>query len=95
METVNICGIPYKIEYCDENFSYDDHFGRIVYSEGVIRINKNCSKEMRKEVLFHEIVHGILFHTGQYVHNDEPLVQALANAIYQMFELKGEKQDER
>lgn len=86
---VKICGVPYRIEYCDENFSYDEHLGRIIYSEGVIRINKSCTEDMRKEVLYHELVHGILWHTGQYtMHNDEPLVQALANAIYNMFELK-------
>ena len=92
METVKICGVPYKIEYCDENFSYDDHFGRIIYSEGVIRINRSCSEAIRKEILFHEIIHGILFHTGQHAHNDESLVQALGNAIYQMFELKKEQE---
>ena len=86
---VKVCGIPYTVKECDENFSYDEHFGRIVYSECIIKISKCMPIEMKKEVLYHEMIHGILYYTGQYdTHNCEELVQALAIAIYNSFELK-------
>lgn len=89
IDKVNICGVPYKVMYCDDNFDMDTHFGQISYSECVIKINKNMPKEMIEESLTHEIVHGILLHTGNSDYkNDERLVQSLANAIYQTFAIR-------
>lgn len=45
--------------------------------------------ELIEETLSHEIVHGILVHTGyQEYTGDEKFVQALANAIYQTFAIR-------
>ena len=46
-------------------------------------------EELKRETICHEMVHGILVHLGyQDKSNDEQFVQALANAIYQGFEIK-------
>ena len=89
--TVNICGVPHKVVECEDKFDLDIHFGLIDYKNCEIRINKDLSEEAKKETLCHEMVHGILVHLGYNEQSqDEQFVQALGNAIYQGFELKGE-----
>lgn len=89
--TVNICGIPHKVIECEDNFNVDVHFGQIDYKACEIRVNKNMSQESKDEALCHEMVHGIFVHLGYNDYaNDEQLVQALGNAIYQGFEIKAE-----
>lgn len=44
---------------------------------------------MKKEMLCHEMLHGILMHLGyEKEGQDEQFVQALANAVSQSFEIK-------
>ena len=86
---VNICGIPHKVIECEDNFNVDTHFGQIDYKACEIRINKDLTEENKKETICHEMVHGILTHLGYNDYSqDEQLVQALGNAIYQGFEIK-------
>lgn len=88
---VNICGIPHTVIECADNFDVDTHFGQIDYKTCEIRINKNISYESKKETLCHEVVHGILVHLGYAeLSQDEQFVQALGNAIYQVFDIRGE-----
>lgn len=85
---VNICGIPYEIEYLKDNFDADTHFGQIVYAKGKIKINQDMPPAIIKEAICHEMVHGMLVHLGyNEMTNDEQFVQALANAISQGFEI--------
>lgn len=87
---VNICGIPHVITYEEDKFQIDDvKFGYIDYQNAKIYINSNAAEEIQVETLCHEIIHGILFHIGrQEMSDDEILVQALANAINQSFNVK-------
>ena len=89
---VNICGIKHKVIECEDSFNTDcTHFGMIDYVRSTIKINKNLTEEHKKETLCHEMLHGILVHLGyeEYSQNEQ-FVQALGNAIYQGFEIKGE-----
>lgn len=90
---VNICGIPHKVVECEDRFDVDTHFGQIDYKTCEIRINKDMTEDSKKETICHEMMHGILIHLGynEYSH-DEQFVQALANAIYQGFEIKTESE---
>lgn len=89
-KTVKICGIPYDIVMCEDNFDIDTHFGQIEYRDSIIKINKDVQEPMQKQTLCHEIVHGILVHIGYSdLSNDETFVQALAMAINQTFDVKG------
>ena len=86
---VNICGIPYEIEYCKDNFNMDTHFGDVDYVKCLIRINEELNEESRKETLCHEIVHALLIHIGRNdLSGDETFVQSLGNAISQSFEAR-------
>lgn len=86
---VNICGIPHTVVECEDRFDMDCHFGQIDYRACEIRINKNMSDASKIETICHEMVHGIFVHLGynEYVENEQ-LVQALGNAIYQGFSIK-------
>ena len=89
MKKVNICGIPYTVKECEDHFDSDCHCGLIIYSECLIKINKNMHEEMKKATLCHEIMHGILLNIGREdLCNDENFVTALGNAIYATFEVK-------
>jgi len=89
MKKVNICGIPYTVKECEDHFDSDCHCGLIIYSECIIKINKNMHEEMKKATLCHEIMHGILLNIGREdLSNDENFVTALGNAIYASFEVK-------
>lgn len=92
---VNICGIPHRVIECEDNFNVDTHFGQIDHKACEIRINKDMSQESKDETLCHEMVHGIFVHLGYNDYaQDEQLVQALGNAIYQGFNIKAESEDE-
>lgn len=89
MRKVNICGIPYTVKECEDHFDSDCHCGLIIYSECLIKINKNMHEEMKKATLCHEIMHGILLNIGREdLSNDENFVTVLGNAIYAAFEVK-------
>lgn len=89
MKKVNICGIPYTVKEFEDHFDSDCHCGLIIYSECIIKINKNMHEEMKKATLCHEIMHGILLNIGREdLSNDENFVTALGNAIYASFEVK-------
>ena len=88
--TVNICGIPHKVIICEDVFDSDaTHFGLIDHLTNTIKINNVLEGNAKTEVICHEIVHGILVHTGYAEQaQDERFVQALGNAIMQCFEIR-------
>ena len=86
---VNICGVPHEVIECEDSFNDCTHFGIIDYKDAVIKINKNTTKELKKETLCHEILHGLLVHIGREdLSDDEAFVQSLSNAIFQTFDVK-------
>ena len=94
---INICGIPHKVIYCNDEFNTDTHYGQIDYGKAVIKISENVSNEQQDEALCHEVLHGILSHIGKSeLSQDEEFVSVLSNAIYQSFipNLEGEEADE-
>jgi len=91
MNTVNICGVPHTVREVQDKFDCDMHFGQINYAQAEILINEGLTEELKKETIFHEVLHGVLVHIGyQELSNDEQFVQGLANALYQTFEIKSD-----
>ena len=82
---VEILGVNYEIkelEIIDEN---PNVLGQIVYQKQEIQIKKPLLKDMKNSTIIHEIVHGILFHSGkQELNEKEDLVESLSSSIYQV-----------
>lgn len=88
---IKICGVPFKIEevpVIDEELDGITQ-GKIIFSEAKILIKENLPEELKKAVIFHEVLHGMLMQLGYAEQSaDETFVQGLSNAMYQMFDLK-------
>lgn len=86
---VNICGLHHTIVEEEDKFNVDCHMGQISYKDLEIRINADMHPKQKEETICHEMVHGIFAHLGYLeLADDEKLVQALGNAIYQGFEIR-------
>lgn len=86
---VNICGLQHEVVEIEDGFDMECHMGMIQYKDLIIKINKDMPDIAKEETLCHEMIHGILIHLGyQDMSNDEQLVQALGNAIFQSFEVR-------
>lgn len=90
-KTVKICGIPYEVEICSDDWELDEiNFGQIKFKECKILINDSACEAMQEQTLVHEIVHGMLMQLGYQEYSlDEKFVQALAMAINQSFDVRG------
>lgn len=88
---IKICGLPFKIKQVNVLNEGDAGItqGEIYYSQGEIRICKRLPKRIKKRVLYHEILHGMLVQLGYNdLSSNEEFVQSMSNAMYQMFKLK-------
>lgn len=56
--------------------------GQITYSMPKIELDGNLSPVMRRQVLWHEIIHGILTQAGRQSEVSEGAVDALAYGIF-------------
>ena len=91
MKKINICGVPYKIKEVDVINETGEGVtqGDITYSKTRIRIKKSLNKKLKKQVLFHEVLHGMLVQLGyNNLSDDEIFVQSFSNAMFQMFDFK-------
>lgn len=90
---IEICGIPFKIkevEVIDEQIEGVTQ-GQILFSKAKILIKKKLPKKLKRQVLFHEVLHGILVQLGyNELSEDETFVQSLSVVMSQMFKMKGE-----
>ena len=82
---VEILGINYEIKELDIIDEDPNVLGQIVYQKQEIQIKKPLLKDMKNSTIIHEIVHGILFHSGkQELNEKEDLVESLSSSIYQV-----------
>lgn len=89
MDSVNICGVPHKIQRVEDGFKDNTNLGRIEYAECLVTLNSALTPELENVTLIHEVVHGIFTHLGYNdLSNDEVLVSGLALAISQTFVFK-------
>lgn len=82
---VEILGVNYEIKELDIVDENPNVLGQIVYQKQEIQIKKSLLKDMKNSTIIHEIVHGILFHSGkQELNEKEDLVESLSSSIYQV-----------
>lgn len=82
---VEILGVNYEIKELDIIDENPNVLGQIIYQKQEIQIKKSLLKDMKNSTIIHEIVHGILFHSGkQELNEKEDLVESLSSSIYQL-----------
>ena len=82
---VEILGVNYEIKELDIVDENPNVLGQIIYQKQEIQIKKSLLKDMKNSTIIHEIVHGILFHSGkQELNEKEDLVESLSSSIYQV-----------
>lgn len=82
---VEILGVNYEIKEVDIIDENPNILGQIVYQKQEIQIKKSLLKDMKNSTIIHEIVHGILFHSGkQELNEKEDLVESISSSIYQV-----------
>ena len=82
---VEILGVNYEIKELDIIDENPNVLGQIVYQKQEIQIKKSLLKDMKNSTIIHEIVHGILFHSGkQELNEKEDLVESFSSSIYQV-----------
>lgn len=82
---VEILGVNYEIKELDIIDENPDVLGQIIYQKQQIEIKKSLKKDMKNTTIIHEMIHGILFHSGkQELNEKEDLVESLSSSIYQV-----------
>ncbi len=85
---MQICGHEYKvvIGFVEGKKREEDDFfwGHVDYRTRTIHIHPHAPRSLQEEVLIHEVVHIIMFHTNHRGEHNEGLIAALANALYLM-----------
>jgi len=85
---VEILGVNYEIKELDIVDENPNVLGQIIYQKQEIQIKKSLLKDMKNSTIIHEIVHGILFHSGkQELNEKEDLVESLSSSIYQVLKI--------
>jgi Zn-dependent peptidase ImmA (M78 family) len=83
---VKISGIDYHIEIA-EHKSVENGvlMGEITYDKATIYINEELNDQLQVSTLLHEIVHGILYHMGSEMNDNEKFVEGFASGLHQVF----------
>lgn len=80
---VKIMATEYKVIEVEQIDKNKRVLGEIDYLEQSIKIERDLPVELKKEVLLHEVLHGILEKLGfDDINNDEQKVQSIASTLY-------------
>lgn len=80
---IKIMATDYSVEEVEQIDKYQRLLGQIEYTEQKIKIDKNISEDMKREVLLHEILHGILEKLNYIeINEDEQKVHSIASTMY-------------
>ena len=80
---IKIAGIEYGvIEEAGMESRYE-HLGQILYTKGIINIDKDLPMDRKEQVLVHEILHGIFFEAG-FEEQDEDMINRVGSVLYQV-----------
>ena len=83
---IKILSMEYEVKEVDNIEHGSDEIGRIQHLDNLILIKRGINEERKKVVLIHEIIHAIFEQLGfSEEHDNEHLINSLANSIYQVF----------
>lgn len=84
--SVKIAGITYQVREVEVVNKETYLFGEINYITQVIKIDSSLTQERKRQVLMHEIIHGVLEVLGlDELNEDEKVVQSISAILYHIF----------
>jgi hypothetical protein len=92
--SVRIGGVEYDIHHEEiVRIGNELCFGAIEYAESVIQISDGDGGGHQHQciTLWHEILHGLLYHACLKVENEEEIVEVLSKGIYQVLQDNGRR----
>lgn len=85
-ERVKIAGVVYEVNIAENRSEKDGKLlGEIVYHEGTIYLNEDQRPDIMAATFLHEVVHGVLYHMGSKLNDDEKFVEGFTSGLYQVF----------
>lgn len=91
-ESIRIAGTEYTVENVEFlNNGINLAYGHIDFEAGKIELsaNSNIGYEHKCQTLLHEILHGVIHHTGLTIKDEEHVVDVLAKGLYQVLQDNG------
>jgi hypothetical protein len=88
--SLRIMGVDFSIQYLDA--LPDDELGEMDGPGRVIKINKRQPREDQESTLLHEVLHAVLYLTGQSEllkhKREESLVLAIEAGLHSLYQLR-------
>lgn len=82
-KSINILGVTYKIKEVKVVNKHTPRNGEINFCNQTIKIDKSLPDDKKRQVLLHEILHGICELLGMDdIGDDEHVIQSLATALH-------------
>lgn len=82
-QTIKIAGIGYEVKEVENLEDQFNLLGQILYTRGIIQLEKNLPPDRKVQVFVHEVLHGIFFEAG-YEEQDEEMIDRVAKVLYQV-----------
>jgi len=93
--TVSVMGINFTLEYVDKVSHEGEHVSGLTQGSDrkiSVSLTENSTKELRESTSFHELLHAILYVTGQSemltTEQEEALVVAVEHGVLQFMDFK-------
>ncbi|MFY2157868.1 ImmA/IrrE family metallo-endopeptidase [Cytobacillus firmus] len=82
-DKVKVAGIEYRVQEVEDMDRQFDHLGLILYTKGVIKLDKNLSQDRKEQVFIHELLHGCFYEAG-IEEQDEDIINRVSIVLYQV-----------
>ncbi|MBX9972125.1 ImmA/IrrE family metallo-endopeptidase [Cytobacillus firmus] len=80
---VKVGGIEYEIIQIEKMEEQFNHLGQILYTKGIIKVDKELAPDRKEQVFIHELLHACFYEAG-FEEQDEDMVNRLGIVLYQV-----------
>ncbi|WP_404358486.1 ImmA/IrrE family metallo-endopeptidase [Cytobacillus firmus] len=78
---VKVGGIEYEIIQIEKMEEQFNHLGQILYTKGIIKVDKELAPDRKEQVFIHELLHACFYEAG-FEEQDEDMVNRLGIVLY-------------